>query len=837
MHPAHMKTAAFVLLAFAFLLAACGGRSVLDVPVDLKDSGTRDGTTKPPACSASTCPAGCCDANGICRPGDGTNVCGSMGKACLDCVAAGFEACDPATHACKVDAGVACGPGTCGGCCMGNACFMGSDPSTCGSGGQACVSCAAVGEQCMGQKCQAAVPPPTCGPGTCDACCQGQTCTVGTTAMACGTGGAQCVACPPGSMCTPTGGGGGVCQKAACGPANCPAGCCDGMGNCQPGNIGARCGHGGAVCQVCTQGESCSNQQCVNVPPPTEAGACSAQNCPTGCCDSAGDCVLGTNATLCGSAGNACQSCTSQGEQCLNQRCVLVPDASVCNAQTCPAGCCDTAGTCVTGGFDTQCGDFGGACQNCLNSRSSCVGQRCVQPCDFQTCPNGCCDQAGNCRPGTGATLCGTFGNFCQDCTQSNNYCSDQQCQFFAPDAGICDSQTCPFGCCDPLGNCQPGSLTNACGNFGNECQNCSAEFNGGGVQCVNQNCQFGVTADSGVCDALTCPTGCCDNFGVCQQGVTGLSCGNFGANCQNCVSNGDYCSTKQQCVPLSNDAGPTCNAQTCPFGCCDATGTCQSGFNANTQCGGGGSLCLDCTKFGATCIGQTCYSPDGSSPCSQSCAGCCDSTGNCQGGFLDTQCGENGGACQNCTTLKPASTCDVAVEPRLCTSQQTVCPGVYPACPAPLQQPSPTRMMACSTADLQNAAAACSGGASTASCNSFFGSVNAACNTCLAPFDVDFIAQSGVRLCVAPFVDATCNHNSACIVDCTAESCFNCPDTPSTSSCETQVQNGTCATYTQADTCVAQALAGTGAVCNPATYQGNFGAWLQAVGAKYCGP
>ena len=102
--------------------------------------------------------------------------------------------------------------------------------------------------------------------------------------------------------------------------------------------------------------------------------------------------------------------------------------------------------------------------------------------------------------------------------------------------------------------------------------------------------------------------------------------------------------------------------------------------------------------------------------------------------------------------------------------------------------------------------------------------------------FDFDFVDQIGIRTCVAPFVDATCNHNSACIADCTAESCFHCPDNASTSQCETQVQAATCAAYTQADQCVVQALAGAAAFCNPVTYQGHFGAWLQGVGAKYCG-
>ncbi len=186
---------------------------------------------------------------------------------------------------------------------------------------------------------------------------------------------------------------------------------------------------------------------------------------------------------------------------------------------------------------------------------------------------------------------------------------------------------------------------------------------------------------------------------------------------------------------------------------------------------------------------------------------------------------------------LKPASTCDVNVFPRVCASEQTQCPAPYPSCPSPLEQAAPTRQNVCSTADLQNAAAACAGGASTNTCNNFFGSVNTPCSNCLQPFDVDFVAQTGIRACVAPYVDATCNHNSACIADCTAESCYGCPDSTTTSLCDVQVQSGTCSTYTQADQCVVTALAGPAAVCNPVTYQGNFGAWLQGVGAKYCGP
>ena len=115
-----------------------------------------------------------------------------------------------------------------------------------------------------------------------------------------------------------------------------------------------------------------------------------------------------------------------------------------------------------------------------------------------------------------------------------------------------------------------------------------------------------------------------------------------------------------------------------------------------------------------------------------------------------------------------------------------------------------------------------------------------AACSNCLQIFDHDFAAQVGIAACVAPFVDAMCNHASACLADCTNQSCYLCDDhldPTTTAQCEAQVQSSQCAPYAQAEGCVATALAGPAAVCNPATYQGNFGAWIAGVGAKYCGP
>jgi hypothetical protein len=334
----------------------------------------------------------------------------------------------------------------------------------------------------------------------------------------------------------------------------------------------------------------------------------------------------------------------------------------------------------------------------------------------------------------------------------------------------------------------------------------------------------------------MTCPTGCCDSFGVCQQGLTGAMCGNFGTNCQSCLSMSQVCSN-QACVP-GPDAGIVCGPSNCN-GCCDALGNCWGGYEA-ALCGSGGTGCVNCAALGDQCEFGSCLTPDGGTLCSQSCAGCCDESGACQPGFADTQCGEIGSTCTNCRALTPASTCDFNVTPRACTSQQTVCPAPYPTCPAGLEQAAPARQKVCSTSELQSAATACSGGPYSSPCvafSDFENNTNESCSSCLRGFEFDFVEQVGVRYCLAPFLDAACNHNGACIADCVTQSCFSCSDRTTTDQCETLAQSTTCASFFQADPCASTALAGAGAVCNPATYQGNFGAWLQAVGARYCGP
>jgi hypothetical protein len=517
-------------------------------------------------------------------------------------------------------------------------------------------------------------------------------------------------------------------------------------------------------------------------------------------------------------------------------------DAGGCSASTCPAGCCDSDGHCQSGS-PTSCGTGGLACETCPPGMQCQDNVFCA--CTPESCPNGCCndsfvlgmaDSGAACLAGTSDVACGGGGADCQDCTfngitGTGGTCGSQLCTLPPP----C---SCMTGCCDHSGQCQPGASNTQCGERGGYCRDCTVS----GTQCDMGQCTGAV--DAGVCNAQTCPSGCCDELEHCQQGISLTSCGNFGTGCQNCPLAPNLppgaqafavCSDQQCMWPTVVDSG--CNPGTCA-GCCDATGLCVDG-SADAVCGNRGTLCVDCTTLGDTCDFGMCTASDGGLPCSQTCDGCCDTNGNCQLGFADAQCGGLGTLCTDCTALGPPSTCDLGASPRACTSQQTQCPAPYPGCPAFLEEQAPATQTVCSKAELQNAATACAGGASTDACGAFLSAEqnsNDACANCLRTFDYDFVTQSGVRSCVAPFVDATCNHNSACVAECVWQSCLGCTDQESTEACEAQAATTPCAAYFQADPCVTQALAGPGAVCNPASYQQNFGAWLQAVGGAYCG-
>jgi len=144
-----------------------------------------------------------------------------------------------------------------------------------------------------------------------------------------------------------------------------------------------------------------------------------------------------------------------------------------------------------------------------------------------------------------------------------------------------------------------------------------------------------------------------------------------------------------------------------------------------------------------------------------------------------------------------------------------------------------------CSANELQQARAACNQ-PDSASCQAYFAfeqQTNAACASCLAPFDVSFNDATGILLCIAPFVDSTCDRAMGCFADCQTKSCAGCTDASSRAQCENDVQNNQCSSFAAALDCVAQSLFGGAATfCDPQNYP-TFGGWLQGVGGHFCGP
>jgi hypothetical protein len=292
-------------------------------------------------------------------------------------------------------------------------------------------------------------------------------------------------------------------------------------------------------------------------------------------------------------------------------------------------------------------------------------------------------------------------------------------------------------------------------------------------------------------------------------------------------------------------DSGGRCNAVTCPTGCCLGD-KCLPG-TGNTACGSSGQACVSCLASEATCVASPSSThiclPNPPACTPQNCAGCCDPSGICEAGFLDTACGQFGVACSDCTSRLLA--CDDNASPRACTTPQALCPAPYGGCAPGLQVfAQQTHQGVCSVNELANAGEACSLGAHTQSCASFFSfesSSSPACAQCLSAFDFDYVELKGILACVAPFVDPSCNHNIACVNDCAASSCMACSGAANNLACQTQeLASGGCSGLaTNAAPCVATALLVNAGLCNPGLPVPSeaFGQWLAGVGSEFCGP
>jgi hypothetical protein len=149
--------------------------------------------------------------------------------------------------------------------------------------------------------------------------------------------------------------------------------------------------------------------------------------------------------------------------------------------------------------------------------------------------------------------------------------------------------------------------------------------------------------AASGTCNAQTCPVGCCDGD-TCVKNISPDQCGASGQACVQCAP-GDTC--KGVCFHPQVNCGPS----NCP-GCCIGPNYCASGI-ADVQCGTGGAQCVRCVPTegtgqclpnnagpGGVCTGHECDS--------RTCSGCC-LNGTCIDGSSESACGTGGATCQMC--------------------------------------------------------------------------------------------------------------------------------------------------------------------------------------------
>ena len=380
-----------------------------------------------------------------------------------------------------------------------------------------------------------------------------------------------------------TGGSGGSVQNTCA--ATC-AGCCSPDGQCRPGNTIGACGKSGASCLACDQlGFACQGGVCAGVKPP-----CDPTTCASGCCDAAGNCKTGDTSDACGQAGGACVDCAAQGKGCAAGACQGAP--APCGPATC-TGCCDATGKCQPGVVANQCGAGGKACETCSGAQPTCTqpGSYCAAfpACGPQTCPDGCCDAAGQCVTGKENKSCGQKGQSCKDCAAASEECAPQGFCFAGKH---CGPDNCA-GCCTLTGECQAGGANDACGQYGTICANCT-----GGAECKNFACDAGEkcpAAYSG-CNPQSItppatPSKTCSSFELdAMEKACGMGMGSD-KPCQ------DYFLALQQ----SNAACYTCTSQ---FFGDDAYSRCLAGF-LTSYCNHQVTCAVDCSNV--TCGDPSC--------------------------------------------------------------------------------------------------------------------------------------------------------------------------------------------------------------------------------------
>ena len=404
-----------------------------------------------------------------------------------------------------------------------------------------------------------------------------------------------------------------------CNAASCPFGCCAPGGVCVPyaNQLTNACGAAGAVCASCPGLEVCDTT--------TGVCGCNAVSCATGCCDSSHGCHA-TGDSTCGTGGGSCSDCTTNGQECVGGSCQ-------CDAHSCPNGCCPTGGgACQTNGVST-CGVNGATCRTCTTGQACSLGGSCI------CAPGcaGCCAGGANgaCVGGTENPTCGVNGQTCANCTLGQG----QECA--ETDAGayvcMCDAHSCPDGCCDVNGSCQPNVAPN-CGIKGVACMTTCSAASG-------QECN---STGACVCDSTSCSTGCCTSAtGTCVSPRSSTQCAPAGAVCIACANSTFTCSATGACA--------------CPTGDIDCGGSCINPLTNGTYCGASGTTCTGGTTCsgGKTCQNGACACPSGGTVCGTQCTTLLTDPANCG------TCGHSCGPTATCSAgqCQPVAVCTYSAD------------------------------------------------------------------------------------------------------------------------------------------------------------------------------
>ncbi len=192
---------------------------------------------------------------------------------------------------------------------------------------------------------------------------------------------------------------------------------------------------------------------------------------------------------------------------------------------------CSAGGACAEAGSDDDCGtDF------CCNAEG------------------GCASAEGSMDSGSDAIGCAVasdcpVGEACNTTTS--------ECQPSCSDGALCN------GCCDGVGDCQPGNDPNGCGTDGGLCATCTQGrtcMQGGYCSCRGAtDCPPGLACKQGTgecqasCNGGALCNGCCDQgfgAGACQAGTSPTQCNTGGHTCAMCAC------PRPACVPVPANGG-----------------------------------------------------------------------------------------------------------------------------------------------------------------------------------------------------------------------------------------------------------------------------------------